>query len=353
MTLASDFISPSCYDLTCTFIFPFLIHRLVKRKTHRPRPVLLVRMEDTLVHCFENAESERLCTGSGQYSREQIFKFCLPADDDAQQSGRRTRFTVAARPGAVKYMLDLSEHFELHVFTKATREYADPILDWFEGGNELFRSRGYQQEAPSQNEENPRCVLDIARLLGVSEMDRVLVLDSNEDSCPADQTANWVPIVHFRGDNNDSEFMTECYKRILIKASKLGDIRHGITEEFRELIRNKRSGHVVSTTCMCGMHEDSILCCWIRHTHEDLLLLYAISFPFLASPIICSVRPEVKGAESSLTLTLWRMIWRRLIPKPSYHRPAPSDERPMTRAVPSPLDVSMKSMRLQERKAVQ
>ena len=109
-------------------------------------------------------------------------------------------------------MLDLSEHFELHVFTKAAREYADPILDWFEGGNELFRSRGYQQEAPSQNEENPRCVLDIARLLGVSEMDRVLVLDSNEDSCPADQTANWVPIVPFRGDNNDSEFMTECYK---------------------------------------------------------------------------------------------------------------------------------------------
>ena len=229
-------------------------------------------MENNLVHCFENAESERLCSGPGQYSSEEIFRFSLPADEDAQQSGRRMRrFAVVARTGAAKLMLDLSEYFEIHVFTRAAQEYADPILDWFEGGNALFRSRGYGRDLDQQG-----AVLDIARLLGVSEMDRVLVLDSDEDSCPADQTANSVPVVSFRGDKNDTEFVSENYKRILIKASKLGDIRHGITEEFRQLIRNKRSGQVVSTNCMCGMHDCILMLLVSSHSPSTFALFLSI-----------------------------------------------------------------------------
>ena len=203
-------------------------------------------LDETLVHCFNNAEQERLCTGFNQYSNGEIFKFTLPDP----HSGRERKFTVVLRPGAIKLMQDLQDYFEIHVWTAATQAYADKILDWIEEDtpNLFHPSRGYRHDCTAVRSPDGEIfyVKDIAQKCG-GMLDRVLLLDNNPRSSPEDQVLNSVPVVDFFGSKDDDEFVGEDrYKKILIEASKLPDVRCGISDNFRRLIRNRRSGSRVS-----------------------------------------------------------------------------------------------------------
>jgi TFIIF-interacting CTD phosphatase-like protein len=153
------------------------------------RPILLVDMDETLIHRFQNAENERLCIGSGQYSNDEILRFTLPDTP----FDREIRHTVVVRPGAIRLMLDLRRYFEIHVWTVGTQEYADKILDWMEEEDgPLFQSRGYRSDCtPVQTSGGQVCYLkDIAAKFGEGNLDRVLLLDNNPGaSSPDDDQA--------------------------------------------------------------------------------------------------------------------------------------------------------------------
>ena len=122
---------------TLTHIAFFLYHRTITSiRQQRARPILLVDMDETLIHCFSNAENERLCIGN--YTNDEILKFSLP--DTTMIGGRDRRFTVVKRQGAVRLMSELHRHFEMHVWTAGVREYADKVLDWLED-QPLFQSK--------------------------------------------------------------------------------------------------------------------------------------------------------------------------------------------------------------------
>jgi TFIIF-interacting CTD phosphatase-like protein len=204
-------------------------------------------MDETLIHCFKNAENERLCIGN--YTNDEILKFSLP---DTEFGGARDRrFTVVKRPGAIELMFELRSHFDIHVWTGGVKEYADVVLNWLEEDQPLFQSRGYRSDCTVVPSSGGQVVYlkDIAAKFGAGNLDRVLLLDNNPDSSPADQVRNLVPVIDFCGNKNDDEFVVDTYKRLLIHASKLRDVRNGITDEFRLLIHNRRSrGRVSEST---------------------------------------------------------------------------------------------------------
>ena len=51
------------------------------------------------------------------------------------------------RPGLHDFLDALYEMYDLVIFTAATQDYADPILDVIEGGKPYFKSRLYRQHA--------------------------------------------------------------------------------------------------------------------------------------------------------------------------------------------------------------
>ena len=202
-------------------------------------------MDETLIHCFSNAENERLCIGS--YTNDEILKFSLP---DTDIGGRDRKFTVVKRPGAIRLMFELRRHFEIHVWTGGvSKRYADRVLDWLEEDGPLFQSRGYRSDCtvvPPSFGQQAMYLKDIAAKFGEGNLDRILLLDNNPDSSPANQVRNLVPVIDFCGNKNDDEFVLDTYKWLLIHASKYRDVRDGITDEFRLLIHNRRSRERVS-----------------------------------------------------------------------------------------------------------
>jgi TFIIF-interacting CTD phosphatase-like protein len=200
-------------------------------------------MDETLIHCFKNAENERLCIGN--YTNDEILRFSLP---DTEFGGRDRKYSVVKRPGAIELMFELRSHFDIHVWTGGVKEYADIVLNWLEEDQPLFQSRGYRSDCTVVPSSGGQVVYlkDIAAKFGAGNLDRVLLLDNNPDSSPADQVRNLVPVIDFCGNKNDDEFVVDTYKRLLIHASKLRDVRNGITDEFRLLIHNRRSRGRVS-----------------------------------------------------------------------------------------------------------
>jgi TFIIF-interacting CTD phosphatase-like protein len=233
--------------LTRIDFFPYHDRTITSIRQQR-RPILLVDMDETLIHCFKNAESERLCIGFGQYTNDEILRFSLPGDTES--GGRERRYTVVKRPGAIKLMHDLRRHYEIHVWTAAVKAYADKVLDWLEEEQgPLFQSRGYRTDCtPVPTSDGGMGYLkNIAAKFGENNLGRVLLLDNNPDSSPDDEVSNSVPVTDFFGDKNDDEFLVDTtYKQLLIQASKLRDVRNGITDEFRLLIHNRRSRERVS-----------------------------------------------------------------------------------------------------------
>jgi len=205
-----------------------------------------VDLDETLVHCFKNTESERLCTGFGQYTNDEILRFSL--SDTQFGASRERRYTVVKRPGAIKLMHDLRRHFEIHIWTAGVKSYAEKVLDWLEEDGPLFQSRGYRSDCtPVPTSDGGMGYLkNITAKFGGNNLNRVLLLDNNPDSSPDDEVSNSVPVTDFCGDKNDDEFVLDTYKQLLIRASKLRDVRDGITDEFRLLIHNRRSRERVS-----------------------------------------------------------------------------------------------------------
>ena len=67
-------------------------------------------------------------------------------------------------------------------------------------------------------------------------MSRVLILDNSEKSYTF-QLTNGVPISDFTASNSDKDLLCGTYVSILWDASKLQDVCEGLTDAFRNSVR--------------------------------------------------------------------------------------------------------------------
>ena len=152
----------------------FFVVRHAKRKEKRLRSILVLDMDETMIHS-------------------------PPPDHDR----------VYERPFVHEFLREMHAHFdELVVFTAATRPYAAPILDRLEttgGGSvgSLF-SRRFYRDSCSVDPRTGLFAKDL-RILG-TPLDRVWILD-NTPSAYALQPDRGVPISSFEGDPRDRELL--------------------------------------------------------------------------------------------------------------------------------------------------
>lgn len=149
---------------------------------------------------------------------------------------------VFFRPFLLSFLEAISEVFEVVVFTAASREYADQILDAIDPENRLIHHRVYRDSCLECLvhpilDETKVYVKDL-RVLG-RDLSKVILIDNSLLSFLR-QPDNGIVCNPFLGDENDSELLTVLAALIYIRSSNEPDVRkifartYGLRHIFHE-----------------------------------------------------------------------------------------------------------------------
>ncbi|KAH8923122.1 NLI interacting factor [Atractiella rhizophila] len=116
--------------------------------------------------------------------------------------GRSMLYHVYKRPGCDFFLRKVSRWYTIIVFTASMREYADPVIDWLDAGQNIIMGRYFRDS----------CTLDrggsYVKDLSLVEEDlaRVALVDNSPVSY-AKNEANAIPIPGWMSDPHDTALM--------------------------------------------------------------------------------------------------------------------------------------------------
>lgn len=121
----------------------------------------------------------------------------------------------------------LSQHFELILFTAALDQYADVILDTFQG--KAFFDHVLTRKQCLFVKEHQVYVKDLNILLADRTLADIVIVDNKIESY-ASNLENGIPITDYVGQENDD--MLLILNRYLLKLRKVSDVREVILRDF-------------------------------------------------------------------------------------------------------------------------
>lgn len=132
--------------------------------------------------------------------------------------------SLHVRPGAVAFLAEVVELYEVVVYTAAERYHADPILDLLEQEARVSISHRLYREHCQVMGEKQAMVKDLRRL--GRDMGRILIVDNSPESFVF-QPENAVPIESYFGGGDDAVLpeMLVFLKRVDRWVQKEGDVR--------------------------------------------------------------------------------------------------------------------------------
>jgi CTD small phosphatase-like protein 2 len=124
--------------------------------------------------------------------KKKVFTLVLDLDETiiSYQKG-----TFIPRPGLNKFLTEINKLYEIIVFTSATQNYADSILDSIDKNNIYFEKRLYRQHTVFINDT---FVKDLSKL--GRDLSKVIILDNRPQNYSL-QKDNGIFIRSFYGDN--------------------------------------------------------------------------------------------------------------------------------------------------------
>ena len=139
------------------------------------------------------------------------------------------------RPGLFKFLEKVSTFYELVVFTAATKEYADPILEAIEQNKIIFEYKLYREHTVIIGED---FVKDISRL--GRDLSKVIIID-NMPQCFRLQKENGIFIRPFYGRDVNDYALIELIPMLIKIAENGWDVRDGL-RHFKDEIISKVTG---------------------------------------------------------------------------------------------------------------
>ena len=187
---------------------PYLKHKSTKKYT------LVLDLDETLIH----------------------FKY------DKINEPEITHGVVQYRPCLFEFLNNISEYYELIIFTVGTKDYADSVIDSIEKNRQYFSGRLYREHTSIYNNDFVKDLSKIGR-----DLTKVIIVDDKPYNFIL-QMENGIAIRPFWGDESDKEkndvALLNLFK-ILVDIFKLNldDIREGI-KKYRNEIVNKVSSDI-------------------------------------------------------------------------------------------------------------
>jgi len=159
---------------------------LPRRESHKDRKTLVFDMDETLIHCNESADMPA----------DVILPITFP-------NGEVVEAGVNIRPYAIECLKELSQHFEIVVFTASHACYANVVLDYLDPHKQYIHHRLFRDSCVVTDEGVH--IKDL-RVIGNRALSDMLLIDNAAYSFGF-QIENGVPIIPFYDNKNDQELL--------------------------------------------------------------------------------------------------------------------------------------------------
>ena len=139
------------------------------------------------------------------------------------------------RPGVVPFLEKVGKFYELIIFTAATQEYGDLLIDAIEENNVYFEHRFYRQHTVIIENDFVKDLNRIGRPL-----DKIIIVDNMPQNFRL-QKENGINIKAFWGEDIDDNALEELGIILINIAMDGGDVRRGIEKYKDDIIRKVTS----------------------------------------------------------------------------------------------------------------
>ncbi|KAJ9100671.1 hypothetical protein QFC21_003716 [Naganishia friedmannii] len=179
---------------------------------HRPK-TLILDLDETLIHSTSrpmSLQSSGMGSGSGMMGIQLSGLFSGGKHQrggggargeghvvEVVLGGRSTLYHVYKRPYVDHFLKKVSSWYTLVIFTASMQEYADPVIDWLDGGRGYFAKKLYR-------EPNGSYTKDLS--LVEEDLSRVCFMDNSPVSYNWNK-ANALPIEGWTSDPNDEALL--------------------------------------------------------------------------------------------------------------------------------------------------
>ena len=154
------------------------------------------------------------------------------ANPNNEESG-----TIKIRPYLYQFLDKIKKYYELVVFTAATQEYADPIINALETNKKYFDYRLYRIHTIIIDND---FVKDLSKL--GRDLSRIIIVDNMEQNYKL-QTNNGITIRPFWGKDNEDSALIDLLDILIKIAEKNMDVRAGL-KLFKEDIISKVTSNI-------------------------------------------------------------------------------------------------------------
>ncbi|CED84894.1 nif-domain-containing protein [Phaffia rhodozyma] len=186
--------------------------RIKKTPFHKPK-TLILDLDETLIHSTSRpivSTSGKWGGGRGRGEGHMVEVFL---------GGRSTVYHVYKRPYVDYFLKKVSSWYTLVIFTASMQEYADPVIDWLDGGRNMFAKRLYRESCVQH--QNGAYVKDLACL--EEDLGGVALIDNSPVSYAFHQS-NGIPIDGWFSDPNDQALLDLL--PVLDSLRFTSDVRH-------------------------------------------------------------------------------------------------------------------------------
>ena len=161
------------------------------------------------------------------------YEYSLVLDlDGTLISYQKNTSSVILRPGLDTFLRKMKKIFELILFTSASHDYVDPIVNFIEKDEKFFDYILYRKHL--SYDEKGECFKNL-NLLNRNNK-KIIIVDDNEKNFKLHKS-NGICIKTFYGENdNVLNILTQILLKLKLEADKTGDIRIGLKQIKKSLI---------------------------------------------------------------------------------------------------------------------
>lgn len=159
---------------------------------------------------------------------ETLMSFVMSEKDETQGLMR-------LRPGLYDFLDSVSRYYELIVFTAATQDYADPILDAIENGQHYFAYRFYREHTVIVQNDFVKDITRIGR-----EIYKTIIVDNMPQNFRL-QKENGILILSFLGEDQDDIALLGLEKILIQIANEGEDVRVSLRKYKDDITKNVSS----------------------------------------------------------------------------------------------------------------
>ena len=161
---------------------------------------------------------------------ETLVHFKVNNEDDSEG-------VLQIRPGVIPFLELVGKYYELIIFTAATQDYGDLLIDAIEENNVFFEHRFYRQHTVIMGNDFIKDLTRVGRPL-----DKIIIVDNMPQNFRL-QKENGINIKAFWGEDVDDNALEELGKILINIARDGGDVRIGL-EKYRDEIVKKVTSNI-------------------------------------------------------------------------------------------------------------